>query len=182
MCLVFYVCSSLHQKQRKPQEVAACISRKCNYLTCSPVCTAQKTPVWVLAALMKAVIRCWGVVLFCCSARKSPRRTGSSDWRDKAKSASLNTHSRYIWGLYHPDQRGWGGAHSFCSGACFLPGPRVWLALSLMTQKWSNPEREAIDGPGRSKGHEMIDLDGIMLSEKKVREIQILMIPLISGI
>lgn len=28
-----HMCSSLHQKQRKPQEIAACISRKLNYIT-----------------------------------------------------------------------------------------------------------------------------------------------------
>lgn len=38
-----YMCSSLHQKQRKPQEIAACISRKLNYITSCPICTAQNT-------------------------------------------------------------------------------------------------------------------------------------------
>lgn len=52
----FYLCSSLHQKQRKPQEIAACISRKYNYLTGSPICTTQKTLVQALALLMRVVI------------------------------------------------------------------------------------------------------------------------------
>lgn len=59
----FYVCSSLHQKQRKPQETAACISRKCSYLTGSPVGTAQKTPVQALAWLMKVVIGAGSVLI-----------------------------------------------------------------------------------------------------------------------
>lgn len=73
---IFYVCSSLHQKQRKPQEIVACISRKCTYLTSSPVHTAQKTPVQALASLMKVEIRSQGGFSFCRSASKSPKKTG----------------------------------------------------------------------------------------------------------
>lgn len=40
-----HMCSSLHQKQRKPQEMAACISRKLNYITSCPSSAAQNTPV-----------------------------------------------------------------------------------------------------------------------------------------
>lgn len=40
-----HMCSSLHQKQRKPQEIAACISRKLNYITSCPSGTAQNTRV-----------------------------------------------------------------------------------------------------------------------------------------
>lgn len=40
-----HMCSSLHQKQRKPQEIAACISRKLNYITGCPSGAAQNTPV-----------------------------------------------------------------------------------------------------------------------------------------
>lgn len=39
-----HMCSSLHQKQRKPQEIAACISRKLNYITSCPSGAAQNTP------------------------------------------------------------------------------------------------------------------------------------------
>lgn len=55
--LSFYMCSSLHQKRRKPQEVAACISRKRNYIISSPLGTAQKGPMRASTSLMRALIR-----------------------------------------------------------------------------------------------------------------------------
>lgn len=77
----FYVSSSLHQEQRKPQEIAAYISRKRNYFTSSPIHRAQKTPVWALASLMTVVMMSRGGFSSCPSASNNlktgpPRLTG----------------------------------------------------------------------------------------------------------
>lgn len=135
----FYVCSSLHQKQRKPQEIAACISRKYNYLTGSPIHTAQKTPLWALASLMKVVISSQGVFSFCRSASKSLKKTGSSDQRENVTFGSLNPQSLTVNAVhevrYNSKPEAW-----WCSGVAPLAWPSrvVAGAVSDHTEmKWS---------------------------------------------